>query len=67
MSFIERSNVLCPLFGVSFKRGSTVYFVGGFARRIVSVCLFKFKIRTDINFINVFFSNHCETVGWSTK
>ena len=24
MSFIERSNVLCPLFGVSFKRGSTV-------------------------------------------
>ena len=25
MSFIERLNLLCPLFGVSFKRGSPVY------------------------------------------
>ena len=25
MSFIKRSNLLCPLFGVSFKRGFTVY------------------------------------------
>ena len=25
MSFIERLNLLCPLFGVSFKRGSTVH------------------------------------------
>ena len=24
MSFIERLNLLCPLLGVSFKRGSTV-------------------------------------------
>ena len=24
MSFIERLNLLCPLFGVSFKRGFTV-------------------------------------------
>ena len=24
MFFIERLNLLCPLFGVSFKRGSTV-------------------------------------------
>ena len=24
MSFIERLNLLCPLFGVSFKRDSTV-------------------------------------------
>ena len=24
MSFIETLNLLCPLFGVSFKRGSTV-------------------------------------------
>ena len=24
MSFIERFNLSCPLFGVSFKRGSTV-------------------------------------------
>ena len=25
MSFIERLNLLCPLFGVPLKRGSTVY------------------------------------------
>ena len=26
MSYIERLNLMCPLFGVSFKRGSTLVY-----------------------------------------
>ena len=41
MSFIERSNVLCPLFGVSFKRGSSVSMI------FIYSCLLYFLGRFD--------------------
>ena len=50
MSFTERSNILCPLFGVSFKRGSTVLCILSYNINEIFIIYFSVYSRIERQF-----------------